>query len=168
MSHHFVFGLTQFWNSKTCPSFPSVGKPQLCLRDGVLQTRLSSGLRALIPLGILPKDFPFSIRSAHTLQFPTLQPHPWIISLNTDASFFFLSLSWLAGRPNRDSLCVHFHLFQLGAAVSTTRHIKLYDQMDQSISPVYVTDRPGNIPLYRTLSGSGTAPRTLFQLVHGI
>lgn len=42
-------------------------------------------------------DFPFflstfSIRSAHTLQFPTLPLHPWILLLNTHTNFILLSI----------------------------------------------------------------------------
>lgn len=62
---------------------------------------------------------------------------------------------------------VFSHLVQLGAAVCNTLHIKLYDQMDQSISLVYIIHRPGKVVLCETLSGSENALSTDCKLVNG-
>ncbi len=62
---------------------------------------------------------------------------------------------------------VFSHLVKLAAAVSNTLHIKLYDQMDQSISEVYIIHRPGKVILCETLSGCENALSADCQLVHG-
>lgn len=84
------------------------------------------------------------------------------------ASSFSNSVVWQA--KQRLIVCALCHLVQLTAAVSNKLNTTLYEQMDQSISIVYVMHSLGNTALYGTFSGSQmTSYSTLsshYQLVY--